>query len=270
MRIGLAGRGVAAFARGAGEGAALARPGAGAVAAQAVHAIAGQTLRTLFARRPVRLLPAGSVHARVRWDTVAVILANRNACRAGALEGRAVDLTDGLAVPEPIAGARGDVDAARARRGHTLGLLGINGAAPEAIARPRLSASRFRGRRAVRVAQTGSERPTLTGKPRLVAGDARVAAGGAAADAVAAVTRGAIAVGGAGSPSWKGAALAALTVDAGAAVRIGRALGLAGRPGAVVGITALILSQLAAALPVADVDAGHSISAAGATLADRR
>ena len=121
----------------------------------------------------------------------------------------------------------------------------------------------------MRIAQARAERPTLSGKARLIAGDARVAASGAAADAVGAVTRGAIAVAGAGSPGWKGAALAALTVDAGAAVRVGRTLRLTSPRGAAKGITALIGARLTAALPVADVDAGHPISAATAVVADR-
>ncbi len=85
------------------------------------------------------------------------------------------------------------------------------------------------------------------------------------------MTGGAIAVADAGSAVGKGATLAALAVDAGAAVRVDRTLGRTGPLGAAVRIAALIGALLAGTLPVAEVDAGHSISAsaASAIIADR-
>jgi len=252
---------------------AAARSGASLGAAHAVDTEVAGAVRRHGARLADRLRSAASVHARMAGDAVVVAGALADAAVVGALVRRAVLHARGPAGAQAVAGARRvDAVAGGARRGDADGLGRVQGAAADAVARPRRPAGRSQLAHAlaVRIGVSGVRRPAGSLPIVLVAADAGAGAPDVAAEPVGAEARAALARLG---TRHAVRLQAALVVDAQAvvgAVGVGPAAGAAGvrRGIAVEGRADVGGPGPAASLAVANVGVGDGRAVACARLAD--
>jgi len=172
---------------------------AGAVAADAVHALARLALAGLAAALAVLLGPAGVVHAGDALVAIVVGVADDGAGVGRAKEGGAVQEPRRPAGPQAVAGRGGVQPVSRAGRRRALGVDGIPGAAADAVA---LAVGAAAGGAlvladAVRIREAGFDRPARAFARGQRARDTRPLASDAAADLVGAEPRQAGRVGGA-------------------------------------------------------------------------